>query len=67
MNTQHIFACALCHKPSPQAGCRIRRVKGLRTRICAKCAAAPAKGEERGRGPLAKRIGGRVACAPGPA
>ncbi len=38
MNTQHIFACALCHKPSPQAGCRIRRVKGLRTRICAKCA-----------------------------
>lgn len=43
MNVAHIFKCATCHLPSPQKGARAKFVLGLRVRVCAKCAAAPAR------------------------
>lgn len=43
MITAHIFRCGQCQSPSPQKGARAKFVLGLRVRVCAKCAAAPAR------------------------
>lgn len=43
MITAHIYQCAVCHLRGPQKGCKYRRVRGVRTKVCGPCAERQAK------------------------
>ncbi len=38
--------CALCHKPKPALGGKLRHILGLRQWVCADCAAKTLKGKQ---------------------
>lgn len=43
MITAHIFKCAMCGANGSQKGCKLLRVRGVRTKVCGPCAERQAK------------------------